>query len=145
MITKKGVRALIYGSLYYYIYGNFIDNYFMKYKLKFFISGEINYRLLPIDCRTNSSLENYNKIMKESLGKNKYIHWINFINFINSESTRIKNKIYKNLNHNIQFKSKSTKFGLKKYINDLNPNNEFITNKDKKKLVQRIKRRKYSI
>ena len=88
----------------------------MKYKLKFFISGEINYRLLPIDCRTNSSLENYNKIMKESLGKNKYIHWINFINFINSESTRIKNKIYKNLNHNIQFKSKSTKFCLKKYI-----------------------------
>ena len=102
----------------------------MKNKLKFFISGEINYRLLPLDCRTNSSLENYNKIMKESLGKNRYIHWINYINFINSESTRIKNKIYKNLNQNIVYNSKFTKFGLNKYIKEQRKIEENNTIKD---------------
>ena len=119
-------------------YINFIDNYFMKNKLKFFISGEINYRLLPLDCRTNSSLENYNKIMKESLGKNRYIHWINYINFINSESTRIKNKIYKNLNQNIVYNSKFTKFGLNKYIKEQRKIEENNTIKDIKKYEKNL-------
>ena len=38
-------------------YSNFIDNYFIKYKLPFFISGEYNYGELPEDCRSNSYLE----------------------------------------------------------------------------------------
>lgn len=73
-------------------YHNLITNYFIKYKIKFFISREIDYSLLPPDCRTNNSLENYNKIMKECLGKHRFIHWINFLNFIKGESSRIKKK-----------------------------------------------------
>ena len=92
-------------------YGNFLENYFIKNKLKFFISGELNFALLPPDCSSISYLEKYNKIFKESLGKNKYIHWLNYIHFIKSESTRIKDKIYKNCNQNILLKSKFTKFG----------------------------------
>ena len=48
-----------------------LDNYFIKSKIKYFISREIDYSLLPTDCRTNNILENYHKLMKESLGKNK--------------------------------------------------------------------------
>ena len=96
-------------------YNNFIENYFCKTKLKHFLSNEYNYSLIPEDCRSISYLENYNKIMKESLGKSRYIHWINFIHFLKSESTRIKMKIYNNCNANILYKSKFSKFGIKKY------------------------------
>ena len=74
-------------------FSKFLENYFIKNKLKYFISGEMNYNLIPEDCRSNSYLENYNKLFKQSLGKNKRIHWINYIHFINIESTRIKNKL----------------------------------------------------
>lgn len=53
------------------IYYNLINLYFRKNKLPFFISGELIYSNLPIDCRTNNSLENYNKVIKLSLGKKK--------------------------------------------------------------------------
>ena len=99
-------------------YINFLNNYFIKNKLKYFISGELDYSSLPIDCI--SVLENYNKIFKESLGKSKYIHWINYIHFIYTESRRIKNKIYNNLNQNIQYTQKFSKFGLSKYLNNNN-------------------------
>jgi len=55
-------------------------NTYLKKKL-IFILGEINYNLITIDFGTNSSLENYNKIMKDSLGKKK------------GESVKIQNKL----------------------------------------------------
>ena len=76
--------------------------------------------------------------MKESLGKSRYIHWLNFMQFLKSESTRIKMKIYNNCNANIMCKSKFSKFDLKKYDDyeekDLietneNTNSEIITDK----------------
>ena len=43
---------------------NIIEKYFRKYKLEFFIKGDYNYNELPIDCRSNSYLENYNLYIK---------------------------------------------------------------------------------
>ena len=37
-----------------------IDNYYEKNFQKFFINGDYNYSLLPVVCRSNSYLENYN-------------------------------------------------------------------------------------
>lgn len=91
------------------IYKNLINLYFRKHKLPFFISGEVNYSNLPIDCRTNNSLENYNKVMKLSLWKRKYVHWNNFLTFLKNESVRIIKKIFNNSNQNILFKSKYCK------------------------------------
>ena len=40
-------------------------------KKSYFEDNTYNYNLLPKDCRSNSSLENYNKYLKENLGKKK--------------------------------------------------------------------------
>ena len=58
----------------------------------------------------NKLFENYSEIFKWSLGKNKYIHWINYIHFIKSESNRIKDKIYKNCNQNIIYRYLDTEY-----------------------------------
>ena len=116
-------------------YTNLIDNYFIKNKLSLFISGEVNYNIIPKDCLTNNSLENYNKIMKESLGKNRFIHWLNFLHFIKMESSRIKNKIISISNHNILYSAKKTKLGLDKYLEfkDININ---INEKNPKQITE---------
>lgn len=83
-----------------------INNYCKQNKLKYFISGEVNYIMMPIDCRTNNSLENYNRIMKQSLGKRKYVNWINFESFLKNESVCIRHKIINNSNQNILYNAK---------------------------------------
>ena len=63
------------------IFSDFIGNYFYKYKLQFFISGEYNYSELPIDCDSNSYLENYNLFLKINLGRKYNLNWNLFITF----------------------------------------------------------------
>ena len=60
--------------------------------------------------------------MKDSLGKHRFIHWLNFIHFIKLESSGIKNKIISNSKQNILFCTNSNKFCLDKYVgnNELN-------------------------
>ena len=43
--------------------------------------------MIPVECRTNNSLENYNKYIKTQLGKHRKVNWVNFINFIKEESS----------------------------------------------------------
>lgn len=51
--------------------------------------------------------------MKQSLGKRKYVNWLNFVSFLKNESARIKNKIINNSNQNILYKAKALKFRFK--------------------------------
>ena len=50
-------------------YENFINNYFIKYKKSFFERGDYDYEKLAEDCKSNSVLDNYNKYLKNKLGK----------------------------------------------------------------------------
>ena len=70
---------------------------------------------MPVDCRSNSYLENYNLFMKQNLGKKYKLRWNVFIDFLKSESSRIRNKLTKDTESNILEKVKKTKFGLEKY------------------------------
>ena len=67
---------------------NFIENYFIKNKMLYFKDNSLNYNNIPHDCRTTNYLENYNGYIKNQLGKNRIINWINFIHFIKKESER---------------------------------------------------------
>ena len=49
-----------------------IENYFLEAKLKYFIDGSYNYNKFPMDIRSNSILERYNKIIKTELGKKEH-------------------------------------------------------------------------
>ena len=55
----------------YPLYYNFIDNYFMINKKKFYIDGSLNYLQVPINCKTCNFLENYNGYIKSKLGKHR--------------------------------------------------------------------------
>ena len=85
----------------YPLYGNFINNYFLKYHLVYFQDNSLNYNNIPKDCRSNSFLENYNGYIKQRLGKNRLINWVNFIDFIKSESSRSIQKLLTAANSNI--------------------------------------------
>ena len=61
---------------------------------------------MPIDCRSNSYLENYNLFIKKILGKKYNLNWDIFINFLKDESDRIRNKLTLNTEKNIITKSK---------------------------------------
>ena len=69
---------------------------------------------MTIGYQNNSSLENYNKVIKDSLGKKKIIHWLNNMSFLKGESVKIQNKLI----NNILYKANFTKFGINKYINN---------------------------
>ena len=95
---------------------NFINNYFINNKKNFFEDQSLNYHLIPLDCRTNSFLENYNGYIKSKLGKHRETNWVNFMNFIKDESGRIIDKLYnatsnnlKNLNINEQISTVNPK------------------------------------
>ena len=75
-------------------HSNFINNYFLENKRKYFQDQSLNYNLVPKDCRTNNFLENYNGYIKSKLGKHRIINWVNFLNFIKDESDRNINKLY---------------------------------------------------
>ena len=87
-----------------------IENYFLEAKLKFFMDGSYNYNNFPMDIRSNSILERYNKIIKTELGVKRTCNWVIFLNFINKEIERINEKLSKNENKNVLFESKHTKF-----------------------------------
>ena len=70
----------------YPIYTNYIENYFIKFKYKYFVNVNLNYDLIPKDIRSNSFLENYNRYIKKMLGDTNECQWINFIHFIKSAS-----------------------------------------------------------
>ena len=83
-------------------YTNFINNYFIKNKIEYFIDQSLNYNLVPKDCRTNSFLENYNGYIKSKLGKNRVTNWVNFLNFLKEESQRSINKLYNATGKNLK-------------------------------------------
>jgi hypothetical protein len=54
-------------------YQNFINNYFIKEKLKYFEDNSLNYDLVPEKFRTNNFLENYNLFIKTKLCEKRII------------------------------------------------------------------------
>ena len=84
-------------------YNNFIDNYFIPNKIQYFIDNSLNYSIIPDDCRTNNFLENYNGYLKKSLGKQRIINWVNFLNFIKNESSRSYEKLFNNKEYKIKY------------------------------------------
>ena len=82
IIKKLGILPLLYnGNMSYFYnyleilkndypnYSNYINNYYIKYYNEYFKNNEYNYNILPEDCKSNSFLENYNKYIKDKLGK----------------------------------------------------------------------------
>lgn len=61
---------------------NIFENYFKEFKYKYFKAGDYNYNKIPIDCPTNSYLENYNWYIKKNLGNKQNLSWKKFFNFI---------------------------------------------------------------
>ena len=86
-------------------YENFINNYFIKEKYKYFEDNSLNYDLVPVNFRTNNFLENYNRYIKIKLGEKRIINWISFLHFIKEEIERSLNKLINNnyLDLNIHF------------------------------------------
>ena len=109
---KKFLNVLI---MQYPHYSNYIINYFIEYKLKYFQDGSYDYSKFPPDIRSNSILERYNKIVKNQLGEKRTCNWVVFMNFIFKELERISEKLGKNENINVLYSEKNTKFGKFKY------------------------------
>lgn len=129
----------------YPFYKKFLKDYFIENK-KFYLENNFyNYSLLPVDCRSNSSLETYNKYLKENLGKKNALTWWNFINFIINDNEKNKNRLYEKSNFNILYESKFTKFSLYKYsINEKKINNKlYYLNNNLNPFLTNIKWIKY--
>ena len=73
-----------------------IENYFLEGKLKYFIDSSYNYNKFPMDIRSNSRFERYNKITKNELGVKRTCNWVIFLNFISKELERINEKLSRN-------------------------------------------------
>ena len=101
-------------------YTNYIVNYFIDNKLKYFKDGTYDYSKFPKDIRSNSILERYNKTIKTEFGEKRTCNWVKFLNFINREIDRINEILGKNENINVLYESKQTKFGKSKYNINLN-------------------------
>ena len=99
-----------------------INGYFLDIKLKYFKDGSYNYNNFPKDIISNSILERYNKTVKSSLGAKQTCNLVIFINFTNNEINRIDEELSKNENVNVLYESKNTKFGLEKFIPNINKN-----------------------
>ena len=52
-------------------YADYINKYFIINKKKYFEDESYNYCLIPVDCRTNSNIEIYNRYIKTNLDKKK--------------------------------------------------------------------------
>ena len=96
-------------------YTNYINNYFIQYKLNYFKNGDYDYSKIPEDCKSISFVENYNRYMKNILGKKRKTNWFTFLNFLKEESDRSIQKLVDNKNYNIDYKLKKTIF-KNKYI-----------------------------
>ena len=110
------------------LYENFIENYFKKQKFEYFKNNSLNYQNIPIDCRTNNFLENYNGYIKSKLGQHRVINWVNFIDFIKKESERSIEKLknHKNFNSDIS-----------NYFEDKNNNLNINNNQKKQKKIRK--------
>jgi len=125
-------------SANYPIYYNYLHNYFLENKLKYFQDNSLNYYLCLKDVRSNSILERYNRHIKTVLNKKRYCNWILFLNFINDELIAVYKKLSKNTNLNVQYEKK-TKFGLIKYGgDDKNSNKKKIISNDSINYVYQI-------
>ena len=89
--------------------------HFEMNKRKYFIEGNYNYNLIPLDIRANSYLERYNKEIKDYLGEKKFYNWVVFLKVINNEIIRFKNILISNKNKNVRYYCKNSKFGTMKY------------------------------
>ena len=108
-------------------YEEFITDYFIKNKKIYFQDGTYNYNLLPFDCRTNNSLESYNKYLKINLGNKNSLCWMNFINFIKQDIEKNTEKIISSGNINKRFTlKKSNNIENNKYLNNIINNNSKI-------------------
>ena len=63
---------------------HYLDSY-LNENLKYYINNSLYYSKYPKLVRSNSILENYNKHLKEQLGKKKIVNFINFLSFIKKE------------------------------------------------------------
>ena len=54
-------------------YYNYIVNYYISNKLKYFQDGPYDYSKFPPDIRSNSILERYNKTIKTELGEKENV------------------------------------------------------------------------
>ena len=96
-----------------------IENYFKVNKLPYFINGDYNYNDLPIDCRSNSYLENYNLYMKQNLGRKYKLRWDTLLKFLNEKFEIIRNKLTRNNEVNVLQKLKKQNLKLKNIIKKL--------------------------
>ena len=76
------------------------------------------YKLIPKTCRANTSLENYNRYLKENLDYKKSVEWINLLNFLKNEEVRITNNL---INDEKNF-TNSINDNYKQNINNINLN-----------------------
>ena len=96
IITNLGKLPLIYkGDMTFFeqfinklisknkFFTNFINNYFLKNKSKYFVNEDYNYSKYLCIVRTNSYIEFYNKYVKNESGNKKIVNWVTFINFLN--------------------------------------------------------------
>lgn len=94
---------------------NFINNYFIKNKRKYFVNEDYNYSKDLYAVRSNSYIESYNKYVKNELGNKKIVNWATFINFLKNESERTKKKLIEISNQNVKVSKNKSKFGINKY------------------------------
>ena len=94
---------------------NFINNYFIKNKRKYFVNEDYNYSKDLYTVRSNSYIESYNKYVKNELGNKKIVNWVTFINFLKNESERTKKKLIEIANQNVKVSKNKSKFGINKY------------------------------
>ena len=112
-------------------YQNFINNYFIKEKLKYFEDNSLNYDLVPEKFRINNFLENYNRFIKTKLGEKRIINWINFLHFIKEESERSLNKLINNESNEIDITVSNKENRSLNINNNISNNNTVIINNNK--------------
>lgn len=115
LINQLGILPLIYnGNLD--IITNYIDKLKNKYikhiyflnklweeNMKYFINNSLFYSKYDKIVRSNSILENYNKTLKEQLGKKKSVNYMNYLNFIKSEKKGFLKNIILNLEISLKY------------------------------------------
>ena len=85
----------------------------------------LNYYKIKKKLRTNNTIENYNKQLKNRYGKNKNLNWPEFMDMILKEENYYNERIEKDLYTNNQIITKNNKSSDKfdkKFENDINNN-----------------------
>ena len=97
---------------------NFIINYFNENKPEYFEDLSFDYSKIPQNTRAISILDRYNGTIKEYLGEEEHeCNCLTFMTFIKNEIKYIIDKLSTNINKNILYHSKYTKFTNDKYDN----------------------------